>query len=65
MSTQHSGLPQDEFEALEELLRHMSISKALETFQLLRADLARKVEEADRTIAELQRRIKAARKGGT
>ena len=55
-------MPADELEALRDLLQEMPIRLALETMLELRAQLAERVAEADRAIAELRRR--ALRVGG-
>lgn len=58
------SLPPDELQALELLLREMAPAAALDSFRALRVELLARVAEADRTIAELERRAAPARIGG-
>lgn len=53
-------LPPDELTALDDLVREMPISQALETICELRRLLVERVQEADRAIEELRRRARGA-----
>ncbi|CAM5386358.1 hypothetical protein [Rhodanobacter lindaniclasticus] len=54
----NARMPADELTALNDLIREMPISQALETICELRSLLVERVQEADRAIEELRRRAR-------